>query len=96
MTISNRLQQTLSRIPSVKKSLQRSQDSMEQSTAKKPPMPNAYYDDTVVYLGSDSKPQTSSRGEARASASSTNRKAVIEYIRQQEQRLAQEAQKNQQ
>ena len=53
----------MSRVPSVKKTFRRSQDSIEQSTAKKPPtVPSAYYDDTVVYLGNDiSMPKTSSR-----------------------------------
>ena len=79
------------REPNVKKQLRKSQEIMEQSTTKKPQ--NAYYDDGVVFTGRQSLPlnnRLDSQRESQAGSrgASTNRQAVIDYIRNQEARMA--------
>ena len=65
---------------------------MEQSTAKKPQ--NAYYDDGVVFSGRQSLPLNNNRLDSQRESqvgsrgASTNRQAVIDYIRNQEARMA--------
>ena len=98
MSISNRLQQTMVREPNVKKQLRKSQEVMEQSTAKKPQ--NAYYgDDGVIYTGRASLPLNNRLDSQRESqmgsrGTSSNRQAVLEYIRSQEARMAEASQQN--